>query len=103
MDPNPHSAKLRQDRLSRRWVNGEINIMKHLFSTPDSAEIGLFHSLLEAAGIEFEIRNEHLSPVMPGAPFYPEIWVLRDEQFDKARELLGAWRPAASPVDSTKH
>jgi hypothetical protein len=77
--------------------------MKPLFSTPDSAEIGLFHSQLEAAGIESEIRNEHFSPVMPGAPFYPEIGVLRDEQFDKARELLRAWRRPASPVDSIKH
>jgi hypothetical protein len=66
--------------------------MKLLFSSPDSAEIGLFHSRLQAAGIECEMRNEHLSPAVPGAPFYPELWILRDEQFDEARELLAAWR-----------
>jgi len=66
--------------------------MKRLFSSPDSAEIGLLHSRLEAAGISCEIRNEHLSPAMPGAPFYPELWVLDDAQFSEASDLLAAWR-----------
>lgn len=70
--------------------------MKLLFSTPDFAEIGLLRSRLQAAGIECELRNEHVSPAMPGAPFYPEIWVLRDEQFDEARELLAVWRESSS-------
>jgi len=71
--------------------------MKRLFSSPDSAEIGLLRSRLEAAGIACEIRNEHLSPVMPGAPFYPELWVLKDEEFVEARELLAAWRQPSEP------
>jgi len=52
---------------------------------------------LQASGIECEMRNEHLSPAIPGAPFYPELWVLRDEQFAEARELLAAWGGPASP------
>ena len=66
--------------------------MKQLFSSPDSAEIGLLRSRLEAAGIDCEMRNEYLSPAMPGAPFYPELWVLKDEQFAEASALLAAWR-----------
>jgi hypothetical protein len=66
--------------------------MKRLFSSPDSAEIGLLRSRLEAAGIDCEMRNEYVSPAMPGAPFYPELWVLKDEQFAQASELLAAWR-----------
>ena len=77
--------------------------MKLLFSTSDSAEIGLIRSRLEAAGIQCEMRNEHVSPWMPGAPFYPELWILRDEQFDEARGLLAAWRQSTSPSDSDKH
>jgi hypothetical protein len=50
------------------------DIMKLLLSTPDSAMIGLYRSRLEAAGIECEMRIEHLSPAVPGAPFYPELW-----------------------------
>ena len=70
--------------------------MKHLFSSADSAEIGLLHSRLESAGIDCEIRNEHLSPAMPGAPFDPELWVLHDEEFAEASELLAAWRQPRS-------
>jgi hypothetical protein len=65
--------------------------MRLLFSSPDSAETGLFCSRLQNAGIECEMRNEHLSPAMPGAPFYPEIWV-RDDQFAEAQELLADLR-----------
>jgi hypothetical protein len=75
----------------------DCNIMKRLFSSPDSAEIGLIRSRLEAAGIECEMRNEHLSSAMPGTPFDPELWVLRDSQFAEARELLAAWCQRASP------
>ena len=78
----------------------DFNIMKLLFSTPDSAEIGLYCSRLQAAGIECEMRNEYLSPAMPGTPFDPELWVLRDEQFAEASELLVAWRQQASPPAS---
>ena len=74
--------------------------MKRLFSSPDSAEIGLLRSRLEAAGIDCEIRNEHLSPAMPGAPFYPELWVLKDEEFAEASELLAAWRQPDRPPAS---
>jgi hypothetical protein len=70
--------------------------MRLLFSTRDSAQIGLFLSRLQSAGIDCEMRNEHLSLAVPGAPFYPEIWVLRDEQFDEAKELLADWRRPAS-------
>jgi hypothetical protein len=74
--------------------------MKRMFVSPDSAQIGLVRSRLEAAGIECEMRNEYLSPAMPGVPFYPELWVLRDEQFAEASELLAAWRQPASPPGS---
>ena len=74
--------------------------MKQLFSSPDSAEVGLLRSRLEAAGIKCEIRNEYLSPAMPGAPFYPEIWILKDEEFAEASELLAAWRQPDPPSQS---
>ena len=75
--------------------------MKRLISSPDSAELGLLRGRLEAAGIECETRNDCLSPALPGAPFYPEIWVLKDEQFAEAMKLLAAWRePADPPSDS---
>ncbi len=72
--------------------------MKRLFTSPNSAEVGLVRSRLEAVGIECEVRNEYVSPAMPGAPFDLELWILRDSQFAEANELLAAWRAAAPPA-----
>jgi hypothetical protein len=69
--------------------------MKRLFSSPDSATLGLLRSRLEGAGIECEIRNETVAQVMIGTPFDLELWVLKDEDLAQARELLAAWRRAA--------
>ena len=74
--------------------------MKLLFTFPDNVRLGLFRSRLETAGIASEVRNEHLSPAMPGAPFDPELWVLNDVQFAEASDLLAAWR-APSPSGPT--
>jgi hypothetical protein len=73
--------------------------MKRLLTSPDSAQIGLIRSRLEAAGIDCEMRNEHLSTAMPGAPFYPELWILDDAQFSEASELLAAWQQQVSGAD----
>ena len=70
--------------------------MKLLFTFPDNLRLGLFRSRLETAGIACEVRNEHLSPAMPGAPFDPELWVLDDAQFNEASDLLVAWRQASA-------
>jgi hypothetical protein len=75
-------------------------LMKQLFSSPDSAEIGLLRSRLEAAGIECETRNEYSTISMYGAAFYPEIWVLKDEKFAEASQLLAAWRRPSPPSDT---
>jgi len=71
--------------------------VKRLFSSPDTALIGLLHSRLEGAGIDCEIRNELESGYMIGSPFDPELWVLKDEDFDEASELLAAWRQPDRP------
>ena len=70
--------------------------VKLLFSSPESATIGLLRSRLEGAGIACEIRNFE-SGYMIGSPFDPELWVLRDEDFEEASELLGAWRQPDRP------
>jgi hypothetical protein len=75
------------------------NIVKRLFCSPDSVQIGLFRNRLESAGIGCEMRNENLSAAVgPGAAFDPEPWVLDDAQFTEASELLAAWRQASAPA-----
>jgi len=62
--------------------------MRYLLSSPDPARIGLAQSLLDAAGIEWEVRNEAVSQTEIGMPFATELWVLRDEDLEAARDLL---------------
>jgi hypothetical protein len=62
--------------------------MKYLFSSPDPARVGLVQSLLDAAGIEWELRNEAVSQTEIGMPFATELWVLRDEDYQSARDLI---------------
>jgi hypothetical protein len=71
--------------------------MKLLFSSASQAEVGLLKGLLDAAAIRSEIRNHSAQAAYyPGAEFYPELWVLNDEQFARATELRDAWRTAPS-------
>ena len=72
--------------------------MKQVLSSPDSAQIGLAQSILEAAGIACEVRNDAVSQAMWGMPFIPELWVLRDEDYDEARRLV----LPAGPADAAK-
>ena len=62
--------------------------MKRVFSSPDSAQVGLAQSILEAAGIACEVRHDAVSQSVPGVPFNPELWVLRDADYEEARRLV---------------
>lgn len=61
--------------------------MKRLLASLDSAQVGLARSVLEAADIPCEIRNDIVSQALPSAPFAPELWV-EDEDYDEAARLL---------------
>jgi len=67
--------------------------MKRVFSSPDSSRVGLSRSVLESANIPCEIRNDAISQAMPGFPFVPELWVLRDEDYEEANRLVTAFAP----------
>jgi hypothetical protein len=62
--------------------------MKYLFSSPDPARVGLAQSLLDAAGIKWELRNEAVSQAEMGMPFITELWVLCDEDYESACDLI---------------
>jgi hypothetical protein len=66
--------------------------VKRLFSSPESSELGLLKARLENAGIRCAIRNEFLSQAIPGVAFEAELWVLDDEDYGEACELLAAWQ-----------
>jgi hypothetical protein len=64
--------------------------MKQVFASPDSVQVGLAQSRLDAVGIACEIRNDAVSQAMPGMPFITELWVLRDEDYEDARRLISS-------------
>lgn len=58
-----------------------------------SAEIALASSILEAAGLFCETRNEAISQAMVGVPFETELWV-REEDLEEALQLVRAGKSA---------
>jgi hypothetical protein len=62
--------------------------MKLVFTSPNSARVGLVRSILESAEIPCEVRNEAVSQAMMGMEFSPELWVLRDEDYDEAKRVI---------------
>jgi hypothetical protein len=54
----------------------------------------LLKDLVEKAFIPFVIRNEYLSAASGAIPFtecYPELWILNDEHYPRAKEVLDQW------------
>lgn len=66
----------------------------HTFSLADRAEAGLLKELLEREGVACLIRNEQLFAALGEIPFLecsPELWVIDDEVWPRARQLLDNW------------
>ena len=74
--------------------------MKRVFSTFNNVLAHHSRNLLEAEGIETEVRNQMLSSAMgelPPAECQAEVWVLNDD--DAARAFGVLRRPAPSGPD----
>ena len=66
----------------------------HTFNFWEQPMAGMFKELLTSEGIACMVRNEQLSTAMGEIPFvecFPEIWVIDDEVYPRARMLLDAW------------
>jgi hypothetical protein len=74
--------------------------MKMLFSSSDRTAVGLLQSALEEAGIECELRNDAMQSNFPGAAFYPELWIIEDQDFPKAVEIRESLR-SSGPIAQT--
>ena len=62
----------------------------------------MFKSLLEEAGIPCVIRNQHLTVAAGEVPFVPpELWILNDEDYDRGKEIVDAWRNAKVETHDT--
>lgn len=61
--------------------------MKLLYSSNDIRGIGVVRSVLDEAGVVYEVQNETIP--YPGTIFYPEVWV-DDSEYARACELRDA-------------
>jgi hypothetical protein len=72
--------------------------MKRVFSSPDSAEVGLLKNMLQKAGIRCVEINEQMAQMIPSPPFQAELWVENEENYDEAVALMEEW---LNPVHTT--
>lgn len=62
--------------------------MREIYSNPEHARVGYFHSILEGAGIEAFIRNQYDNNNLTGVVFAPVLCITHDEDYETALELL---------------
>jgi len=66
----------------------------YTFSLGERSLAGLFRDMLQQEGIDCLIRNEQLFAALGEIPFiecFPELWVVDDEVFPRAENLLRQW------------
>ena len=64
--------------------------MKKLYATENRVELYLLKSKLEENGIHCNIKNENppLAGELPPIIAWPELWILNDDQYDAALNIL---------------
>ena len=75
--------------------------MKKLTSASSIVEIAHYRNLLTSEGIESFVRNEHLGSIVGEMPFqevWPELWVVNDLDYDRAKQLIDKSVAAESPT-----
>lgn len=68
-------------------------VVRKVYGSYNSLIVGSLKDVLERHGIRCLIRNEHLQGAageLPPIECWPEIWVLEDETYERAREILQA-------------
>ncbi|MDR4482153.1 MAG: DUF2007 domain-containing protein [Nitrospirales bacterium] len=78
--------------------------MKKLYVSQSLIDVESRKELLDQARIPAMIKNQRSAMLGGEVPFvevFPELWVLKDEDFDRARILLKDWE-CAKPLKTTK-
>ena len=65
--------------------------MKRVFTSADSAEVGLLKNVLQKSGICCVEKNEQMAQVIPSAPFQAELWVENEADYAPALALVAEW------------
>ena len=72
--------------------------MTEIFVHKDYTIVGFYRSVLEEAGIPCMIRNEHTHHLMSDIPIpalYPALCVMKDEDAERAVEILREYKRGA--------
>jgi hypothetical protein len=75
--------------------------MKKLTTSTNLVEINHYKNVLESEGIACRIKNEHLGSIVGEIPFlevWPELWVVNDLEYDRAKQLLDKAIVGESPA-----
>ncbi len=65
--------------------------MKKIYEHIEFARVGYYQSILDEAGIETHLKHLGSSMALGEVPFthcYPELWVLKDGDYERALEVL---------------
>jgi hypothetical protein len=79
--------------------------MKKLTSSESLVTVNHFKNVLESEGIPCQIRNEFLGGIageMPLQEIWPELWIINDIDYDRAKQLIDSAIVEESPHDSWK-
>jgi hypothetical protein len=77
--------------------------MKKLYVSQSLIDVESRKELLDQAQIPATIKNQRSAMLGGEVPFvevFPELWVLKDEDFERANTLLEDWE-RAEPVETT--
>ncbi len=69
-----------------------LRSMKLLLRSPDTVEVDLLRSRMDVAGFACEVRNQSIRSSLGPAAIEHELWLLRDEDFPDALQLLRDWQ-----------
>lgn len=75
--------------------------MKRVFTSPDSAELGLLKNMLQKAGIPCVEINEQMAQTIPSVLFQAELWVENDADHPVALDLVTQWQNPVNPEGET--
>jgi hypothetical protein len=74
----------------------------HTFDFGNNVQVELLKAVLERDGIDYLVKNEHTFTAAGGIPFtecYPEVWIMNDGDFTRAKQVLNAWlQPSETPA-----
>ena len=77
--------------------------MKKLYVSQSLIDVESRKELLDQAQIPATIKNQRSAMLGGEVPFvevFPELWVLKDEDFERAQTLLDDWE-RAKPLETT--